>query len=155
ALKDSPDNPAAAIARAFLLASSGRLTTEKLAVDVKSQLDRLVAEGGKPVTDQMHGVSPAQLAVLDLALAQVDYARGKVGDAVTAVNNAAKIQFDDQRFAEAAVDTLYRINRFDNARTAAENAIKQFPTSRRAKITLASILVAQGKPSDALELIAK
>ncbi|HEV7554225.1 MAG TPA: tetratricopeptide repeat protein [Kofleriaceae bacterium] len=155
ALQASAENPAVVITRALILSSAGRLGTTSVANDVHGQLERIVAEGAKPVTDQPHGVSPAQLAFADLALAQVDYARGKVADAIADVNRAAQIQFDDQRFAEVAVDTLYRIDRLDNARTAGENALKQFPSSRRVKSTLASIMIAQGKPNDALDLMAK
>ncbi|HUJ58233.1 MAG TPA: tetratricopeptide repeat protein, partial [Kofleriaceae bacterium] len=155
-LKDNPDHPAAVLERASVLAASGRIGPGvQLGLDVHGQLDKLVAEGTKPALQQTRGVSPAQVAFVNLALARVDYARGDLTTAHGDLRAAAGVGFDDQGFAEDAIDTLYAIGDLDEARGASQRALQAWPTSRRARLTLAQALIAQGKPSDALDVLAK
>lgn len=143
----APEHPAAVIERAMVLAAAGRIGPGvSLGTDVHTQLSKLI---------NAKQVSPAQLAQAYLALAQVDYARGDVAAAKGDVGAAAQLGIDDQRFAEDAVDTLYLIGDLGAARDIAQTAMTSFPTSRRIHIALAEILLAQGKPADALELLGK
>ena len=143
----TPEHPAAVIERAMVLAEAGRIGPGvSLGTDVHTQLQKLI--NGKQV-------SPAQLAQAYLALAQVDYARGDVAAAKGDVGAAAQLGIDDQRFAEDAVDTLYLIGDLKAASDIAQTAMTSFPTSRRIHIALAEILLAQGKASDALDLLGK
>jgi tetratricopeptide (TPR) repeat protein len=95
------------------------------------------------------------MAYAYLALAQVDFARGDLQSARGDVGAAAQIGLDDQRFAEDAIETLYLIGDLPTARGAAETAMATWPASRRARIAMAEILLASGKPTDALEVLAK
>jgi tetratricopeptide (TPR) repeat protein len=155
ALAASTDNPAALIERGILLAQSGRIVPgNAIGNEIRAQLEKVVGEGGKSPAEQPRGVSQSQIAFANLALAQVDFARGDAARALNDVTAAAQVQLDDPRFAEEAVDTLYRIGKLDVAKSFSETAIKQY-SSRRARITLAATLVALGKPNDALDVLAK
>jgi predicted Zn-dependent protease/Flp pilus assembly protein TadD len=153
-LQASPEHPAAVIARGMVLAASGRITPG-VATDAHTQLQKLIAEGRKAPAEQPHGVSPAQMAFAYLSLAQVDFARGDLQSARGDVGAAAQIGLDDQHFAEDAIDTLYLIGDLTAARGAAETAMTAWPASRRARIAMAEILLASGKPGDALDILAK
>jgi tetratricopeptide (TPR) repeat protein len=155
-LAASPDHPTAMIARARMLADCGRVTpNDKAGLDLHTQVEKLVAEGGKPPAEQPHGVSPGQVAFADLALARVDYARGDVTTARGDLRAAASVGIDDLRFAEEATETLLAIGDLAHARDAAEQALKQWPQSRRTRIALAQVQLATGKPGDALATLEK
>lgn len=155
-LQASPDHPAAIIARGMVLAASGRIAPGvQLGNEVHTQLEKVINEGRKAANEQPHGVSPAQIAFAYLSLAQVDFARGDVQTAQGDVRSAAAIGLDDQRFAEDAIDTLYLIGDLQPAKGAAEAAMQTWPASRRARIALAEIMLAMGKPADALDILAK
>lgn len=148
------DNPAAVIAKGSLLATSGRIVAGQGA-EIRAQLGKLIAEGAKPSGDQGRTPSPAQVALADLALAQVEFARNDAGAARAAIRASLEIGLNEQRFAEAFSDTLYAIGDLDTARKAATRALELWPTSRRARITLAQIWLALAKPAAALELFGK
>jgi predicted Zn-dependent protease len=95
------------------------------------------------------------MAFAYLSLAQVDFARGDLQSARGDVGAAAQIGLEDQRFAEDAIDTLYLIGDLPAARGVAETAMTTWPQSRRARIAMAQILLASGKPADALDILAK
>jgi tetratricopeptide (TPR) repeat protein len=116
---------------------------------------KLVAECGQPVAEQPHGVSPVLVALADLALARVDFARGEVPTSRADVAAAAGVGVDDQAFAEDAIDTLYAIGDLTSATASADKAMATWPTSVRARLARAEILIAQGKAQDALDLVAK
>ncbi|HEY0480459.1 MAG TPA: tetratricopeptide repeat protein, partial [Kofleriaceae bacterium] len=145
------DNPGAVIARAVLLSGASRLggTT---GAEVRAQLTKLIADGAKP-GDQ--GVSPAQIAFADLALARVDFARGEAGAARTDYLASLGLGLDDQRFAEELSDTVLAIGELEPARKAATRTLERWPQSRRARITLAQVWLALGKPAAALDVLAK
>ncbi|MDQ3336892.1 MAG: tetratricopeptide repeat protein [Myxococcota bacterium] len=152
----SPDHPGGIIERAMLNAAAGRIvTTNTLGQELRGQLEKVVAEGAKPPADQTRGVSPAQVAYADLALARVDYARGDINAAQQDVKNALAINHDELRFAEEVVDTVYATGSLAQARTAAETVLTQWPDSRRARTTLAEVFLAQGKNIEALDVLAK
>ena len=152
----SPDYPAAVIERGMVLAVSGQITQGgPLGNEVRGKLQKVVSEGQKSLADQAGGVSPAQVAFADLALAQVDFARNDLTAAQADVRAALAVHYDEQRFAEQAVETLYMLGELGGARAAAEGALSGWPTSSRARIGMAQILLAQGKPADALDIISK
>jgi tetratricopeptide (TPR) repeat protein len=152
----TPDHPAGLIERAALEAKAGRiLSSTTLGSELRGQLERVVSEGMKPPADQARGVSPAQVAFANLALARVDYARGDVNAAQMDVKNALAINHDELRFAEEVVETVYTTGSLAQARTAAETVLEKWPDSRRARVTLAEVFLAQGKNIEALETLAK
>ena len=155
-MSGAADHPAAVIERGMVLADSGRLAAKTaLAGEVRTQLEKVIAEGKRPSVEQPHGVSPAQVAFGDLALAQVDFARGDLGAARADVGAAAGVGLDDQRFAEEAVETLVRIGELARAQKVATTALGSWPASHRIRIALAEVSIAQGRTAQALELIAR
>jgi tetratricopeptide (TPR) repeat protein len=148
------DNPAALIAKGVLLASAGRIAGGP-GNEIRTQLTRVIAEGQKPPADQPRGVSPAQIAFADLALAQIDFARNDLGAARADYRASLDLGLNEQRFAEEVIDTVYGIGEFENARKAATLALEKWPASRRARTALAQVWLALGKPATALELFGK
>jgi hypothetical protein len=156
ALKATPDHPGALIARGVLLAEGGRIVVGSPAgAEIRGQLEKIVREGTRSVTEQPRGVSPAQVAYADLALARVDAARGNLDAAKADLQNALAVGLDEQRFAEEVVETLYSINLLGPCRTAAERALAAWPGSLRARTTRAQVAIAQGRPDEALALLGK
>lgn len=154
-LAASPDHPEAAIARAAMLAGAGRIFQgSALGNEIKAQLDRVVTQGKRPLVEQQHGVSPAQVAFGHVVLAEIGFLRGDA-KAKNDLKLALAVDLDDQRFAEEITDTLYRMGELALARSAAEKTLKEWATSRRARIALARVLLAQGRPGDAAELVTK
>jgi tetratricopeptide (TPR) repeat protein len=153
------DNPGAVIARAALLAGAGRIAPGAggTGAEIRAQLTKLIADAGKPGEAARPGdqaVSPAQVAYADLALARVDFARGELGAARSDYLASLAVGFDDQRFFEELCDTVLAIGELDAARKAAGRTLEHWPASRRARITLAQIWLALGKPATAIELFA-
>ncbi|MDX2086272.1 MAG: tetratricopeptide repeat protein [Kofleriaceae bacterium] len=151
-LAKTPEQPAAVIERALLMAASGRIVKGNPAsADVRTQLTKLIADSAK-TTEPAHSASPAQVALANVALAQVDFALGDL-DAVRADLSAAlALNQDEPKFAEEMIETLYMINNLAGARSGVTKILTTWPTSHRARITHAQILVAMGKPAEALEL---
>jgi tetratricopeptide (TPR) repeat protein len=155
-LAGNPDHPEAVIARGNILSAAGRIAPgAPLGNEVRSQLERILYEGKRPMGEQAHGVSPTELAMGFLALARVDYARGDVNAARRDLRAAADVNLDDQRFAEESVETLIMFGDFALARSQLDALLKQWPTSRRARIALAQVYIAQGHPNDAIDTLAK
>jgi predicted Zn-dependent protease len=156
ALKAAPDHPAAVIEKAFVLVEAGQIIPgTSQATEMKVLLQKLIAEGSEPFATQTRGIAPLQLALANLALAQVELSLGDGKGAQAALTAAAKVGVDDQRFGEEALDTLFRFGALDVAETNAERLVKAFPASRRARITQADILLARGKPADAITALNK
>ena len=156
ALVASPDHPGALIERGSLLAASGQIAPgAPLGTEVRGQLQKIVGEGGKPLVDQVRGVSPAEVAFAYLALTQIDFMRGDVALMQADFRAALLIRIDEQRFAEQAIETLYAIGDLAGARAAVEGTLAEWPSSRRARIAMARVLLAQGKPTDALDIVTK
>jgi predicted Zn-dependent protease len=152
AFAGNADQPAAAIARAFVLADAGRLGAGlSLTSEVRGQLDKIVAEAKKPTGN----ASPAQGAFAELALARVDFARGEAAAARADIHAAGGFGLDDQRFAETAVETLFETDETKIAEKYARVALDNFPASRHARLSLARILLAQGLTREALDVLAK
>jgi hypothetical protein len=154
AIDRAPDNPAAVITKGFLLAGGGRIAAGQ-GSEIRTQLVKVIAEGQKPPGDQARGVSPAQVAFADLSLAQIDFARNDLAAAHTDYRAAIDLSFNDQRFAEDLIDTVYGIGELEIARKVATVALDSWPTSRRARTALAQVLLAAGTPAAALELFTK
>lgn len=152
----TPDHPAAVIARGAILTTSGRiLAGSSLTNEIRAQLERTLTQGKRPLAEQQHGVSPAQVAFAYVTHAQVNAARNDTKLARTDLKYALGVNLDDQRFAEDVTDTLYMLGELTHARSAVDRVIKEWPGSRRARIALARILLAQGKASDAIDVLAK
>ncbi|HTL33610.1 MAG TPA: tetratricopeptide repeat protein, partial [Kofleriaceae bacterium] len=155
-LAGNPEHPEAVIARGMILAASGRIAPgSPLGNEVRSQLERVLYEGKRPMAEQQHGVSPTELAMGFLSLARVDFARGDINAARRDLRAAADVNLDDQRFAEETVDTLIMFGDFSLARTQLDALLKQWPTSRRGRVALAQVLTAQGHAAEAVELLGK
>lgn len=143
------DNPGAVIARGVLLARAGRLAGGP-GSEIRAQLGKLITDGQKAGE-----LSPAQIALADLALARVDHARGEPGAAHADYFAALNQGLDDQRFAEELSDTVLAIGELEPARKAAVRTLDKWPASRRARLTLAEVWLAQGKPAAAVDLFTR
>jgi tetratricopeptide (TPR) repeat protein len=155
-LATTADHPVAVIARGTILAASGRIAAgSALANEVRAQLDRIVSQGKRPLTEQQHGVSPAQVAFGYVALAQIDFMRNDVNAARNDLKLAAAVNLDDQRFAEELTDTLYMLGDIAGARTAADRALRDYAASKRARIALARVMLAQARAADAIDIVSK
>jgi tetratricopeptide (TPR) repeat protein len=155
-LAGNTDHPEAVIARGNILAASGRIGPGvPLGNEMRAQLERIIYEARRPLGEQQHGVSPTELAFAFLALAQVDFARGDANAARRDLRAASDINLDDQRFAEEVVETLLTFGDYNLARSQLDALMKAWPTSRRAKIALAQIEIAQGRAAEAEELLTK
>jgi tetratricopeptide (TPR) repeat protein len=155
-LAANPDHPAALIERARVYTASGRIApSQATGLEIKAQLDKVVAEGALPLAKQTptRGVSPAQAAYAELALARVDFARNDQTTARGDLRAATGIGVDDERFAEEWIDTLYSVGDYTAARAAAERVLQLWPASRRARISLAQILLATGHAQEAEEAL--
>lgn len=156
ALGAMPDHPAALIERALLLAASGQIVpSNAISAEVRATLVKLISEGAKPLADQPRGVSPAQVALAGLALAQVDFALKDPNAALADMVAAASVGADEQRFGEEAIDTLYLLGDLQHARSRSAAALAMWPQSRRARISQAQIAVALGKPAEALDILTR
>ncbi len=152
----SADHPGALIARGAILAASGRIFPgSALGNEVKTQLEQIIAESRVSQAQQPRGISPLQSAFAHLALARVELARGDIVAARRAVRGATDLNLDDQRFAEATIATLNALGELQLARTAGEIAIKQYPTSARAHIAYADVLLALGRANDAIDVLSQ
>ncbi|MBA3538211.1 MAG: tetratricopeptide repeat protein, partial [Deltaproteobacteria bacterium] len=158
ALELSPEHPGALIERAKLLAASGRLGPKSpLGDEVRKQLEKLLAEGGKSIADQPRGVSPLQLTFTHLALAQVAFAMADAAALDVHLNAAVKVNIEDPRFAELISETVLMAGTIRQGNLYAEKAalatLAGSPSSRRAMVVLAESLLVQGKAGDALDYL--
>jgi predicted Zn-dependent protease len=154
AVDRAPDNPAAVIAKAQILVAAGR-SSGGPAGEIRAQLGKLIADGPKPAGDQGRVASPMQVALADLALAQVELARGDAAAARAALLASLALNVNEQRFAEEFGEAAYALGDLDSARKAAIRALEAWPASRRARTTLAQVWLALGKPTTSLELLTK
>jgi tetratricopeptide (TPR) repeat protein len=149
ALDRARDNPGAVIARGVLLARAGR-ATGTAAAEIRAQLTKLIGDA-RP-SDQ---VSPLQIAVADLALARVDHARGQPGLAHADYLASLNQKLGDLLFAEELGATVLAIGEVAAAQTVVTRTLKDWPVSRRARLTLAQIALVQGRPAAAGEVFTR
>lgn len=150
------DHPSTVIERARILVASHQIIPgNTLGPEVRAQLQKLISEGMKKSGEQSRGVSPAQVAMANLALARVDFLRGDLAAAQADFRAALAVGIDEQRFAEDAAETLYAIGELNGSRTAADRTLQGWSNSRRARIILARVMLALGKTADALDLATK
>ncbi|HEY5938254.1 MAG TPA: tetratricopeptide repeat protein, partial [Kofleriaceae bacterium] len=150
------DHPSTVIERARILVASHQIVPgNTLGPEVRAQLQKLISEGMKKSGEQSRGVSPAQVAMANLALARVDFLRGDLAAAQADFRNALAVGIDEQLFAEDAAETLYAIGELTGSRTAADRTLQGWSNSRRARIILARVMLALGKTADALDLATK
>lgn len=154
ALGAMPDHPAALIEKAFLLVRAGVIAkNNSQTAEIRLVLQRLITEGNTPFAQQTRGVSPSQVALANLALAQIDFALGDSAGAFAALKAAAEVRSDEQRFSEEALETLYMFNELQRAKPAAVRLFAQWPQSRRARITQGQILLGLGEALEALDAL--
>ncbi|MFN0248965.1 MAG: tetratricopeptide repeat protein [Kofleriaceae bacterium] len=154
ALGAMPDHPAALIEKAFLLSRAGVIAkNNSQTAEIRLVLQRLITEGNTPFAQQTRGVSPSQVALANLSLAQIDFALGDSAAAFAALKAAAEVRSDEQRFSEEALDTLYMFNELQRAKPAAIRLFAQWPQSRRARITQGQILLGLGEAREALDAL--
>src|SRR5262249_1431409 len=96
-----------------------------------------------------------QIALADLALARVDHARGQPGAAHADYLASLNQKLGDLQFAEELGDTVLAIGELAAAQTVVTRTLKDWPASRRARLTLAQIALAQGRPAPAVELFTR
>ncbi|HUQ05183.1 MAG TPA: tetratricopeptide repeat protein [Kofleriaceae bacterium] len=135
-------HPGATIARARVRARSGaaRQDTAKLV----AELEALVTESGKPAAEQPLGVSPAQAAWAQLALAEVQLA---VGDSIAvrrALERAQGARIDSRPFLEAEAAALLALGDIAAARAAAERGLTRWSASAPLTIVAARARLAAG-----------
>ncbi len=153
-LVEIPKHPAALIQLGAILGASGRIVAgASQSVDIRNHLAAIIAEGKKALAEQERGVSPAQVAFADLALARIDFATGDSAGMRSGIGDAVAQRIDEQRFAEQAVDTLYAIGDLQGARVAIDRALAVWPTSRPVLIMQAQLAIAGGRPVEAIEIL--
>jgi predicted Zn-dependent protease len=154
ALAASPELPSAVTAEATDIIAAGELAKHVGGPsDLRSAVERVIAEAGKPVADQAHGVTPQELAFAHLALARIEYARNEPTRARAEVKAAADLKIEDQRVAEDEIETLVEIGDYAHAHEAVDSALAVWPTSRRVRIASAQMAVAEGKPDLAIKIL--
>ncbi|MGN6108679.1 MAG: tetratricopeptide repeat protein, partial [Kofleriaceae bacterium] len=155
ALRATPDHPGALVERGKLLAEAGRIAPgAKEGGELRVQLEKVVHEGSRPVAEQTRGVSPLQVALAYLALARVDFARADPNHQ-SDLKNALGVGIDDQWFGEEATETFLATGQVAAAGSLAQESLVKWPSSRRARMVVAQVAIAQGKPADALEALSK
>ena len=154
ALGQMPDHPGALIERAFLSVAGGRiLQGNTVTAEIRASLVKLTTEGAKPLAEQSRGVSPLQVALANLALAQIDFTLHDMPAAVHDIRAASDVRADEQRFGEEATDTLLMLGELQKAKAVAASALATWPGSRRARISQSLVFVALGKPAEALDIL--
>ena len=145
----------ALIERGFLSPARGRIVAEQRDDhgDPRAARSSSSPRARKPLAEQTRGVSPLQVALANLALAQIDFARGDCRPRPRRLSRAAsRSRVDEQRFGEEADRHAARDRR---ARARARRAPRSRSRtgrpagargSRRPQISLAL-----GKPAEALE----
>ncbi len=139
----APEQPAAMLARVTLHIDRGDLAKDAsgagaLADQLVAELDRLRTDGGRPAAVQQVGVSPRQLADVELATIAIDVARG---DAISARKRLDSIGTDrpkDRRFTEQFVGLLFALGQHTQARAEAEQGLAAFPSSVPLRLVVAA-----------------
>lgn len=156
ALGQMPDHPGALLQRGFLSVAAGRIVPNNaMTVEIRTSLVKLTAEGAKPLAEQTRGVSRLQVALANLAIAQIDFALRDMNAAANDIRAASDVGSDDQAFGEEAVDTLLMIGDLQHAKASSQVALKNWPGSRRARISQAQVSLALGAPADTLDILTR
>lgn len=156
ALGQMPDHPGALIERAFLSVAGGRITPGNVVTaEIRASLVKLTAEGAKALAEQPRGVSPVQVALANLALAQIDFVLHDANSATNDVTAALAVRADEQRFGEELTDTMLMFGDLQRAKAVSAAALANWPGSRRARISQALVFVALGNPKEALDILTR
>lgn len=154
ALGQMPDHPGALIERGFLSVAASRIVANNaMTTEIRASLVKLSVEGAKPLAEQTRGVSPLQVALANLALAQIDFALRDMPAALNDIRAASEVRADEQRFGEEAIDTLLMVGDLQHAKGSAAVALANWPGSRRARISQAQVSIALGKPAEAVDIL--
>jgi tetratricopeptide (TPR) repeat protein len=147
------DHPATLILRARVLAAEGKLASGDLGAEVTGQLDRVYAEGQRPIAEQVVGVSTRQAADAALAQVTVQIARKDAQAARIALDRAIANRPTDQRFAEDVIGALVQLGQFTQARAEADATLEKWPASLAAHIGKAETQLVDGDAPGALETL--
>lgn len=156
ALGQMPDHPGALIERGFLSVAAGRIVANNaMTAEIRASLVKLTVEGAKPLAEQTRGVSRLQVALANLAIAQVDFALRDMTAAQNDIRAASAVGADEQPFGEEAIDTLLLIGDLQHAKASSQVALANWPGSRRARISQAQVSIALGKPAEAVDILTR
>jgi tetratricopeptide (TPR) repeat protein len=151
-----PDHPGALIERGFLSVAGGRIVANNaMTTEIRASLVKLTVEGAKPLAEQTRGVSRLQVALANLAIAQVDFALRDMPAAQNDIRAASAVGADEQQFGEEAIDTLLMIGDLQHAKASSMVALANWPGSRRARISQAQVSIALGKPAEAVDILTR
>ncbi|MSP16557.1 MAG: tetratricopeptide repeat protein [Myxococcales bacterium] len=147
ALQLVPGHPEATMARARV---SGAPSSVAATAELAASLERLVAAR----TDgALAEVSPGQQTWARVALADLRLASGDLMGA-RAVLAAAPAQITSPRLDAALVEALVATGEVKAARRRVDAALAATPTRGELRVAAARVAVAEGRPGDALELLA-
>ncbi len=146
-------HPGASIARARIRAGSGAARQETAALI--AELEALVTEAGRPVTDQALGVSAGQAAWARLAIAEIQLAVGDTIAARRALERAQVARIDSRGFVEAEAAVLLALGDIAAARAAAERGLTRWATSAPLVIVAARARLAAGDVAGASQVLSE
>lgn len=152
ALAKLPDHPALALAKAALADRLGKHTPATSAEDV-TRLEKVVAEGGKPMSAQIRGVSPWQTGMALLVEAGVQLRRGERDAALASIARALDLSVDEQRLAEASVTSLLAADLPEVAAAGAKRGLTSWPQSMVLRTVLAQGSFAEGHMDEVIEAL--
>ncbi len=147
----APKHPGAIIWQARILLESGSLP------DNPSDPDDLLAAfavAARNPKNSQHSLSRAQGAWAGLVLTQIKLERGDMPAAKKALAEARIGHPKDWMFSEMLLHVLLRLGDLDSAKAEAEDAASAWPTLDMPKIISAQVSMRQGRPDEAMKIIA-
>lgn len=151
-LAKSPEHPALIVAKASIADRLGKHTPETSAADI-ARLEKVAAEGGKPLASQARGVSRWQAAQALLVEAGLQLRRGEREAAIASIGRALDLGVDEQRLAEASVQALLAADLADVAVAGAKRGLSSWPQSMVLRTVLAQGAFAEGHISEVIEAL--
>lgn len=147
-----PGHPAALVLRARILARARALPRDSSALE--AALRGLIAEGGRALSAQRLGVSPAQVAWAELALGELALARRERDRARRHFARVAEMQpVVDWRLTRALVEAWLEAGDRAAARAEVERLVKRWPERRASMILLARVLLVLGEVKGAFDAV--
>jgi tetratricopeptide (TPR) repeat protein len=151
ALAKSAEHPALTIAKASLADRLGKHTPATSAEDI-ARLERIAADGAKPVTAQSRA-SRWQAAMALLTEAGLQLRRGERDAALNSIARALDLGVDEQRLAEASVVSLLGADLPEVATAGAKRGLAAWPQSMVLRTTLAQGAFAEGRMNEVIEAL--
>lgn len=152
----SPNHARATLARVHLHIARGDLAKDAsgagaLADQLAAELERLRADAARPAAQQQVGVSPRQLADVELAAAALAIARG---DAIGARKRLDELNRpSDRRFAEQFVELLLALGQHTKARAEADAGLALWPSSVPLRLAAATSAFHDGDAATVVALL--